>query len=106
MAIQLTESAAAEIRRYRESQKVEESKFLRIGVLGGGCSGFQYTMQFDADYDRHVDHKYQLQGLDIVVDKKSALYLDGTKVDWQNGDYGAGFTFDNPNVARSCACGH
>jgi iron-sulfur cluster assembly protein len=105
MAIILTETAAAEIRKFMEAEEVTDDKFLRISVLGGGCSGFQYTMAFDTNYDRDVDSRYELQGIDVVVDKKHALYLDGTKVDWQDNERGQGFSFDNPNVVRACACG-
>jgi len=106
MAITLTERAADEVRRVRDEQNLEEDQCLRIGVAGGGCGGFSYTMGFDTKYDASVDSKYSQQGLDVVVDKKSSLYLDGTTIDWCEDAYRRGFTFDNPNAVRSCSgCG-
>jgi len=106
MAIVLTEKAANEIKRVRTEQNLTDTQFLRIGVAGGGCGGFSYTMGFDEKYDSHVDSKYTLQGLDVVVDKKSSLYLDGTTIDWCDEANRRGFTFDNPNAVRTCSgCG-
>jgi len=104
MAITLTEKAAAEIQRVREDQKLED-QYLRIGVTGGGCSGFSYTMGFDQTFDAEKDSKYHLHGVDVVVDKKSSLYLDGTTIDWYDGLEKRGFTFDNPNAVKTCGCG-
>ncbi len=104
MAITLTERAAGEIKRVREEQKLDEELFLRIGVAGGGCSGFNYTLGFDNNYDAKKDSKYNFHGVDVVVDKRSSLYLDGTKVDWFEGDGRRGFTFENPNAVSACSC--
>jgi iron-sulfur cluster assembly protein len=71
MAIILTEKAAAEILRVREEQKLEDDMFLRIGVAGGGCSGFSYTMGFDKTFDEKADSKYDHHGVRVVIDKKS-----------------------------------
>lgn len=106
MAIILTEKAAAEIQRVRDEQKLEEEQFLRIGVAGGGCSGFSYTMGFDNSYDVQKDTKYDLHGVQVVVDKKSSLYLDGATIDWYEGLDRRGFTFENPNAVKTCGCGH
>ncbi len=105
MAIILTEKAAAEILRVREEQKLEEEQYLRIGVTGGGCSGFSYTLGFDSSYDGAADSKYHMHGVDVVVDKKSSLYLDGATIDWYDGLEKRGFTFDNPNAVKTCGCG-
>jgi iron-sulfur cluster assembly protein len=105
MGIILTEEAAKEVKRIIEDQKLEEDTVLRVGVAGGGCSGFSYALGFDKKYDAKVDAKYQLHGVDVVVDKKSALYLDGTTVDFYTGIDKRGFTFDNPNAVKSCGCG-
>ena len=105
MAINLTEKAAAEILRVRQDQKLEDGMFLRIGVAGGGCSGFSYTMGFEQTFDAAADMQYDLHGVKVVVDKKSSLYLDGTTVDWYDGLERRGFTFDNPNAVKSCGCG-
>ncbi len=105
MAIILTEKAAAEIQRVRDEQKLETDLFLRIGVAGGGCSGFSYTMGFDKSFDAAADSKYTLHGVDVVVDKKSSLYLDGATIDWFDGLEKRGFTFENPNAVKTCGCG-
>jgi len=105
MAVQLTEKAAGEIRRVQEQQNMEPETFLRIGVTGGGCSGFSYSLGFDKQFDEKADSKYNFHGLDVVVDKKSLLYLDGTTVDFYEGIERRGFTFENPNAVKSCGCG-
>ena len=105
MSITLTEKAAGEVRRVMDEQKVEEQLFLRVGVAGGGCSGFNYTLNFDKAYDDKADTKYDCHGVPVVVDKKSNLYLDGTTIDWYEGLDRRGFTFDNPNAVKTCGCG-
>lgn len=105
MAIKLTEKAAGEIQRVREQQSYGEDMFLRIGVAGGGCSGFSYRLVFDNDYANEKDAKYEFHGVEVVVDKKSALYLDGTTLDFYEGIERRGFTFDNPNAVKTCGCG-
>jgi iron-sulfur cluster assembly accessory protein len=104
MSVILTETAAAEIKRVMEAQNVQDH-VLRIGVSGGGCSGFQYALGFAKDFDEKVDTKYDYYGVPVVVDKKSDLYLDGTTVDFYTGIERRGFTFDNPNAVKSCGCG-
>jgi iron-sulfur cluster assembly protein len=104
MAINLSEKAAAEVKRIVAEQKIEDA-FLRVGVAGGGCSGFQYSLGFDKNVDEKQDSKYEQHGVTVVVDKKSALYLDGTTVDFYDGLEKRGFTFDNPNAVKSCGCG-
>ena len=105
MAITLTERAALEVKRIIEDQKLGESALLRVGVAGGGCSGFMYKLAFDKEYNETNDSRYDQHGVPIVVDKKSALYLDGTTVDFYDGLEKRGFTFDNPNAVKSCGCG-
>jgi iron-sulfur cluster assembly protein len=105
MAIVITEKAAAEVKRIIEDQKLAEHTVLRVGVTGGGCSGFSYALGFDEKYDEKADAKYEYHGVPVVVDKKSALYLDGTTVDFFDGIEKRGFTFDNPNAVKSCGCG-
>lgn len=106
MAVTLTEKAAKEVKRVLEDQKLPvESTCLRIGVAGGGCSGFQYKLGFDDKTDASVDHVSEQHGIRVAVDKKSSLYLDGTVLDFFDGLEKRGFTFDNPNVVKSCGCG-
>jgi iron-sulfur cluster assembly protein len=105
MAITLTERAASEVKKVLTDQKQPETTMLRVRVVGGGCSGFSYDLRFDDSYDEKLDSKYQYHDVTVVVDKKSALYLDGTTVDFFEGLEKRGFTFDNPNAVKTCGCG-
>ncbi len=105
MAINLTEKAAAEVKRIKTEQNLSENTVLRVGVAGGGCSGFNYVLRFAEDANDAADSIYDCFGVKLVVDKKSALYLDGTTVDFHDGIDKRGFTFDNPNAVKSCGCG-
>jgi len=105
MGIKLTERAAEEVRRFREEHSFGDSMALRIGVAGGGCSGFSYTLNFDDNFDEKADSKFDCHGVSVVVDKKSALYLDGTEVDWYDSLEKKGFTFNNPTAVKTCGCG-
>lgn len=78
---------------------------LRVGVAGGGCSGFQYSLGFDDAADATKDHVVDMHGVKVAVDKKSALYLDGTTIDYYSGLDRRGFVFNNPNAVKSCGCG-
>ncbi len=104
MAIVVTETAADEIKRYMEAQKVEPEAVLRIGVLGGGCSGLQYSLGFETGFDAKIDTRYQQHGVALVTSKKMALHLDGTVIDFRDGPMGRGFSIENPNVPRGGGC--
>ena len=105
--VTVTEKAASEVKRAMTEAKLPEGTVLRIGVAGGGCSGFQYKLGFDAsgNVSREKDHVSEQHGVQVAVDKKSDLYLDGTTIDYYDGLEKRGFTFNNPNVTRSCGCG-
>lgn len=105
MAVKLTERAAEEVKRFQKEHNFDDTMVLRIGVAGGGCSGFNYTLNFDENFDEKADSKYECHGVAVVVDKKSALYLDGTTVDWYESLEKQGFTFENPNAVKTCGCG-
>lgn len=105
MSINLTEAAAAEIKRVMDEQKRPELKYVRVGVVGGGCSGFQYAFDFTNGYDESADLLTEQHGVGVVVDKKSDLFLDGTTIDFYSGLDKRGFTFNNPNAVKSCGCG-
>ena len=106
MAVNLTERAAQEVRKILDDQKMDfATTLLRVGVAGGGCSGFSYALGFDTNFDPAKDSKDEVHGVGVVVDKKSALYLDGTTVDFYEGLEKRGFTFDNPNAQKTCGCG-
>jgi len=105
MAITITEKAAKEIQRVMEEQKFDESMVLRVGVRGGGCSGLSYSLGFDDQIDEKGDSRYDQCGVQVVVDKKSALYLDTVTLDFYDGIDRRGFTFENPDAVRTCGCG-
>lgn len=78
--------------------------FIRVGVDGGGCSGLMYNLEFD-NVMKDGDKAFEDNGIKVVVDKKSFLYLVGTELDYTGGLNGKGFTFKNPNASRTCGCG-
>jgi len=105
MSITITEKAAHEIQRVIGEQKLPDETVLRIGVAGGGCSGFQYSLGFDNAADAAKDDVSEQHGIRVAIDKKSDLFLDGTVLDFYDGLEKRGFTFNNPNAVKSCGCG-
>jgi len=105
MALTLTEKAAGEIKRVITEQKLPETSVLRIGVKGGGCSGFEYSLGFDPVTDELNDLVSDWHGVRVAVDKKSVLYLDGMEIDYYDGIEKRGFVFNNPNATKTCGCG-
>jgi iron-sulfur cluster assembly protein len=105
--VNLTEGAAKELSRVREEQNISAENHLRVGVQGGGCSGFQYALNFEEanEYNEETDIKFEQHGVQVVVDKKSLLFLDGTTIGWHEDLNKRGFTFDNPQATKSCGCG-
>jgi iron-sulfur cluster assembly protein len=103
--VALTEKAASEVKRAMSEAKLPTGTVLRVGVAGGGCSGFQYKLGFDSQSNAERDHVTDQHGVQVAVDKKSDLYLDGTTIDWIETLERRGFHFENPNVTRSCGCG-
>lgn len=99
----LTERAAKQIRKIKEDENLDEGLFLRVAVEGGGCSGLSYKLGFDVKTDE--DQVVESQGLDIVIDPKHMMYLNGISIDYPDGLDARGFTFDNPNASESCGCG-
>ena len=102
--ISLTERAAHEVKRIVTEQKLPEATALRVGVKGGGCSGFSYTLGFD-DQINETDQVLEVDGVKVVCDPKSFLYLHGTQIDFEDNLMGRGFKFGNPNAAKTCGCG-
>jgi iron-sulfur cluster assembly accessory protein len=105
MGMFVTEKAAGEIRRVIDEQKLPAETVLRVGVAGGGCSGFQYSLGFDNAAEGAKDDVSEQHGIKVAVDKRSMLYLDGTTLDFYDGLEKRGFTFNNPNAVKSCGCG-
>lgn len=98
------DSAREEVQRLMTEKNIGEAAFIRVGVKGGGCSGLMYDLDFDQDLSDD-DKVFEDNGVKIVVDKKSYLYLIGTELDFSSGLNGKGFTFINPNANRTCGCG-
>ena len=104
MALALTESAAKQVKELKVAQNLGDNVFLRMGVKGGGCSGMSYLLEFDTDKGPH-DREYDIEGVKVVVDKKSYLYLNGTTLDYVRQGLTGGFTFVNPQANSTCGCG-
>ena len=104
MAIGITERAKKEVVRILDDQNMPDGTALRVGVKGGGCSGFSYTLGFD-DEIRATDQINEDEGVRVVCDPKSFLYLNGTVVDFEESLMGPGLKFTNPNANKSCGCG-
>ncbi len=103
MALALTEKATTQVKKLISEQKLE-NVFLRMGVKGGGCSGLSYSLEFDTELGKH-DKKFDLDGVQVVCDTKSYLYLNGTTLDYVTEGLTGGFTFVNPQAKSTCGCG-
>ena len=104
MAIEVTERAAQEVKTIITQEKLPEATFLRLGVKGGGCSGFSYSLDLTETKDE-ADEEFGFHGIKVICDPKSFLYLNGTTVDFKDEVMGRGFVFNNPNASHTCGCG-
>lgn len=104
MPVSLSEKAAQEVKKILTEQNLPEGTVLRVGVKGGGCSGFSYSLDFDTNTSEK-DRIVEFHGVKMAVEKKFDPYLDGTVVDFYDGLEKRGFVFNNPNVVKSCGCG-
>src|SRR3989440_13029086 len=109
MAITVTEKAAGEVKRIIEEQKgsgqIPERVYLRMRVVGGGCSGFQHKLDLDPEVNSKLDAIFEMQGVPVVIDKRSLLYLDGVTVDFHDDLNKRGFSISNPQAKGTCGCG-
>ena len=101
--ITLTKNAAKEIQKVMRENDLNIDVCIRVGVKGGGCSGFTYTLDFDSKKTK-FDLEFESQKLKILVDKKSHLYIKGTEIDWSYGLMDRGLKFNNPSAKGSCGC--
>jgi iron-sulfur cluster assembly protein len=101
--IKVTDKARNEAHRLMGAEG-KPDLFIRVGVTGGGCSGLMYNLDFDNEL-KEGDQSFTDNGVQVVVDKKSLLYLVGTELDFSGGLNGKGFVFVNPNASRTCGCG-
>ena len=103
MGIEFTPKALAKVKEILAQQNPQPMG-LRVGVVGGGCSGFSYQMNFEKEVGA-IDKTFKFDGLKVFIDQASLMYLNGTKIDYLETLEGSGFKFDNPNVRTTCGCG-
>jgi len=104
-AIKMTPEAVAQARKLLARKHPDNPEMgFRMGVRGGGCSGLSYVLDLDDKVTRW-DMVFQVDGIKVIVDKKSFMYLKGTTITWSGNLMQGGFEFDNPNAAKSCGCG-
>ena len=101
--VELTDIAAEKVRTFMSGQTAEGDIGLRVGVRGGGCSGFQYALALDER--KEDDHVFEVNQIRVLVDPASLQYVDGSTVDFTESFQGSGFEVSNPNVVASCGCG-
>lgn len=101
----ITSKAADQVRKVKADNKIPENFALRLGVKGGGCSGFTYVLAFD-EKPRSDDREFSIEGLSVFIDPKSLYFLNGTTLDFSDGLNGRGFVFNNPNAHKTCGCGN
>lgn len=106
MNAQLNMSPAAvdEVKKIIAAQQLPDGTFLRIAILGGGCSGMQYSLGFDNSFDPETDTKYDFDGVALVTAKKFDLHFGGTEIDFLDNPSGRGFTIENPNFPKAAGC--
>ncbi len=101
--VSITDGAMTQIRRLMREQNIPEGYGLRVGVKGGGCSGFSYLLGFDVQQEK--DQAYEIGGMPVYVDRTHEMYLIGMEIDWHEGLNNRGFIFENPNAKSTCGCG-
>jgi iron-sulfur cluster assembly accessory protein len=102
--IQLSPVAVTKVKEILEQQQPSPAG-LRVAVVGGGCSGFSYHMAFENAVNEASDNVYEFDGLKVMIDQMSEMYLDGVSIDYIESIEGSGFKFNNPNVKSTCGCG-
>ena len=104
MNLEVTPGAITKVKEIMAQQNPQPLG-LRVAVVGGGCSGFSYQMNFENQINP-IDKTFEFDGLKVIVDQASWMFLKGTKIDYVDGLEGSGFKFDNPNAKTTCGCGH
>ena len=107
--VNLTEKAAIKVKQIIADEQAKgsapEKIYLRVRVVGGGCSGFQHKLDLDPNMNAKLDDVFELHGVSIVVDKRSSMYLGGVQVDYHDELHRSGFSVSNPNAKTTCGCG-
>ncbi|HXH73672.1 MAG TPA: iron-sulfur cluster assembly accessory protein [Bacteriovoracaceae bacterium] len=101
--ISITDKALAQIKTIAQTENLDGTKGLRLAVTGGGCSGLSYKIEFGSEKER--DNILSFDGIKVLIDPKSVIYLKGIVLDFKDGLNGKGFVFDNPNAKNTCGCG-
>ncbi|TXB64867.1 HesB/IscA family protein [Phaeodactylibacter luteus] len=101
--VSLTAGAIQALNEIKSSQNISDEHGLRIGVKGGGCSGFSYMLGFDLP--KADDQVFEIEGIKVFMQKSHGIYLLGMEIDWEEGLNNRGFTFNNPNATDTCGCG-
>ena len=105
MAILLTAPAVGEVKKIMAERELGDETFLRMSIMGGGCSGLQYSLGFDSAFDPKVDTKFEQEdGVFVVTEKKFDLHLDGTEIDFLDTPTARGFSIENPNYPKGAGC--
>ncbi len=104
MALKVSDAAAKQVKERKQAQNLGDDVFLRMGVKGGGCSGMSYVLEFGSELGLD-DREFQIDGVRVVCDKKSYLYLNEITLDYVQQGLAGGFTFVNPSAKSSCGCG-
>jgi len=102
--ITITERAQEELKRIMDEECKDGSTGIRLGIKGGGCSGFNYVMQFEKE-QRDFDTVFNEQRTPLFIDAKSLMYLDNIEIDFETDILNSGFKFNNPNASKTCGCG-
>jgi iron-sulfur cluster assembly protein len=107
--VTLTEKAASKVKQIIAEEQAKgsapEKIYLRVRVVGGGCSGFQHKLDLDPSFNAKLDDVYEMHGVSVVVDKRSSMYLGGVQVDYHDDLHRSGFSVSNPNAKTTCGCG-
>jgi iron-sulfur cluster assembly protein len=101
--VTITDDAVAQFHLIRQQENIPADYMLRVGVKGGGCSGYTYVLGFDLPQDN--DERFEVNGLQVVMNRAHSIYVLGMQIDFLNGLDNRGFTFDNPNASSTCGCG-
>jgi iron-sulfur cluster assembly protein len=101
--VSITEAALSQFQIIRQQENIPDDYMLRVGVKGGGCSGYTYVLGFDSAQDN--DEVYEVNGLKVIMNRAHSIYVLGMQIDFLNGLDNRGFTFDNPNATSTCGCG-
>jgi iron-sulfur cluster assembly protein len=106
MSITMTESAASELKKHKDAVQAPTDMFLRVKIVAGGCSGFEHRLTLDNTFDENKDTRLKFHGEDLVVDKKSELFLEGATLNFIDGLEQRGFHLELPMAKKTCGCGH